>query len=125
MVDDAEYLFKQMAHVLPGVTASQATAVHAAVAEPARVQVARSDDHGFEAADNAALRRELTRVREQLATSEANYAHTEAAYQDSQTKLAEATRAPRRRLPVAPGQRHRLRSAQSSMPNAPAWRSAV
>lgn len=97
MVDDADYLFRRLAAVLPGVTASQAAAAHAAVAEPARVRVGRSDDHGFEAADNAALRRELTRVREQLATSEANYAHAEAAYRDSQTKLAEAARAPRRR----------------------------
>jgi len=96
MVDDADYLFRRMAAVLPGVTASQAAAAHTAVAEPARVRVGRSDDHGFEAADNAALRRELTRVREQLATSEANYAHVEAAYRDSQTKLAEAARAPRR-----------------------------
>ncbi len=97
IVNDAGYLFRRMASVLPGIDADQAATAHAAIAEPARVRVGRSDDRGFEAADNAALRRELTRVREQLATSEANYAHTEAAYRDSQTKLAEATRAPRRR----------------------------
>jgi hypothetical protein len=92
MVEDAEYLFRRMAPVLPGIDFLLASAAHAKIAEPAMVRIGRADDHGFEKADNAALRRELSRVRAALAAAEAGRAQAEAGFRDSQAELARLVR---------------------------------
>lgn len=104
MVEDAAYLLARMAPLLPGIDPARALAAHAEVSEPAKVRVGRPDDRGFEAADNAALRRELLRVRGALAAAEEGRARTEATLRARETEMARLAAPPEAETarPVAP-----------------------
>lgn len=71
LVEDPDYLFRQLRQVLPpNTTLEQARAVHQGLADPAKVRVggelqrgAAGAESGGDRLDNIALRRELQRVR--------------------------------------------------------------
>ncbi|HET9148481.1 MAG TPA: hypothetical protein VFN77_10540 [Acetobacteraceae bacterium] len=75
-VRDADYLHARLAPVLGGVSAGQARAAHAALADPAKVRVERERAEPGPAGpdlaslDRAALNREIERLRGEIATLE-------------------------------------------------------
>jgi len=88
LAEDADYLFTRLAPWLPGVAAATARAVHARLADPALIRVggelraaaadlAKPPGPDLAALDGVALRRELTRTRQQLAAAEQAREHLE------------------------------------------------
>jgi hypothetical protein len=76
--EDADYLFAELAKLLPGIDAATARAVHARLADPALVRVGaelvaagRDPAPDLATLDGIALRRELTRLRGELAAARA------------------------------------------------------
>ena len=77
LVEDADYLFNKLKAVLPTeITLEQARRSHKSIADPDLVRVGRErrqemEMPSFQELDNAALRRELGRLRDRLADAEA------------------------------------------------------
>ncbi len=97
MASDGDYLFERLRAVLPaGISADQARAAHAAVADPARLRVGGEMAQGGEdpAIEVIALRRSLQEqqasARRDLQQAEGALAATQARLDETEARLAES-----------------------------------
>jgi len=72
LVQDADYLYRQLAPVLPAtIDEAAAIAVHARVADPAKVRVGEGGrDSTIETLDRVALNREIERLQRRIGALE-------------------------------------------------------